>query len=523
MKMNTNTRSGLIDELKGMAIVAVVLFHLGVFKFGYLGVDVFYAIAGFLTAKSVAKRMAEGTFRYRVFLWDRIVRLWPLVLLAGIVSLVLGAVLMMPDDLDHMARSVAASNCFLNNILCYHSNSDYWATKNEYAPMLHFWYLGVLMQFYLVYPLVVRVGERVVKRNDVGIKILVALLSIASFAGWMTSPVPLHFYNMPFRFFEFGIGILAFYFGFEFPKWNLKVPLLATVGKASLSVYIWHYIIIAYARYALASEINVCFVVVYFLLLAGLSWLSYNLLEGRKWNVFLIAGMFAVSTGFSLWFYRNAGVFYDIPELDVKVAESRPGMHLAYCDRIYKCDSDFPDNGKVNVLVMGNSWARDWANVLWESSVSNRINLSYCFPKSKKDKEILIKRVHGADIIFTQSDQIFQEAAGKMIYKIGYKYFGPSNGFAYSRRFFSDYYDLSVRLPEGIRKKNDEDKKKYGDRLLDLIGPLLDEDDCMPVFSDDRKMISHDCYHLTEGGARYLAKRMENRIEKIVLSRENEN
>ena len=79
-----------IDELKGLAIVAVVLFHLGLFRWGYLGVDVFFAVAGYLTAKSVAKRMEDGTFRYWGFIWSKVVRLWPLVLLAGMLSLVLG-------------------------------------------------------------------------------------------------------------------------------------------------------------------------------------------------------------------------------------------------------------------------------------------------------------------------------------------------------------------------------------------------------------------------------------------------
>ena len=510
-------RNNFIDELKGVAIIAVVLFHLGLFKWGYLGVDVFYAIAGYLTAKSVEKRMAVGMFGYRMFLWDRIVRLWPMVLLAGIVSLVLGAVLMMPDDLDHMARSVAASNCFLNNILCYHSNSDYWATKNEYAPMLHFWYLGVLMQFYLVYPLVVWVGRGISKRKNVGIKIFVALLSIVSFIGWMTSPVSLHFYNMPFRFFEFGIGILAFYFGFEVPKLSLKLPFLSLVGKASLSIYIWHYIIIAYARYAMAPDINVCFVAVYCLLLLVFSWLSYRFLESRRWNVLLVVGIFVSTTAVSLWFYRNAGVFYDIPELDVKASESRPGMHLAYCDRIYKCDRDFPKNGKINVLVMGNSWARDWANVLWESSISNRINLSYSFSQDKTGRENLLRRIKVADVVFVRGSFTPPELAGKNVYHIGYKYFGPSNGFAYSRRFFDGYYNLSVALPRDVEEINESDKKKCGDRLVNLIGSLKNEDARIPVFSDEKKMISHDCYHLTQGGAKYIAKRMQKQIEAMCL------
>jgi hypothetical protein len=221
--------------------------------------------------------------------------------------------------------------------------------------------------------------------------------------------------------------------------------------------------------------------------------------------------------GVSLWLYKNAGVFYDIPELDIKVEESRPGMHLAYCDRIYKCDRDFPENGKINVLVMGNSWARDWANVLWESSISNRINLSYSFSEAKTGREVMLKRIKAADIVFVRGTHTPSTVIGKKLFHIGFKYFGPSNGFAYSRRFFDGYYDMTVELPNDIRKENEADKRKCGERFIDLIGSLQDEKGRIPVFSDEKKMISHDCYHLTQGGAKYIAKRMQKQIEAMCL------
>ena len=510
------TRSGLIDGVKGIAIVAVVLFHLGLFKWGYLGVDVFYAIAGYLTAKSVAKRMSDDSFRYWAFLWDRLGRLWPMVLLAGVVSIVLGCILMMPDDLDHMARSVVASNCFLNNILCYHSNSDYWATKNEYAPMLHFWYLGVLMQFYIIYPVVVSVGRKLIGRNDIGVKLLVGILSVLSLAGWLITPVPLHFYNMPFRFFEFGIGVLAYYFGLRVADWQMRLPGLAVLGRASLSIYVWHYILLAYARYSIAPTMSIGFVVAYLVILSIMSWLSYRFIEPLKVKRWILAACFLVLNGIGVFLYCRAGVIRDIPELDVYAKDMKPGMHLAYCDRIYDCEKDFPDNGKINVLVMGNSWARDWANVLWESSVSNRINLSYSFSEAKTGRDNLLRRIKAADIVFVRGPFTPPVVASKKVYHIGYKYFGPSNGFGYSRRFFEGYHKLSVALPQDVIEMNESDKKECGETLIDLIGALQNEARRIPVFSDEKKMIGHDCYHLTQGGARYIAKRMQKRIEEMI-------
>lgn len=512
------TRNNFIDELKGLAIIAVVLFHLGLFKWGYLGVDAFFAIAGYLTAKSVAKRMEDGAFCYWSFLWNRVVRLEPLVLLAGFIALAIGFVVMIPDDYDRLARSVLASNCFLNNILCYHSNGDYWATKNEYAPMLHFWYLGVLMQFYVVYPIVVWVGNKVAKRNGIGVKIIVSVLSVAALVGWIVTPVPLHFYNMPFRFFEFGIGVLAFYFGLKLPEFSIRIPGLATIGRCSLSVYVWHYIILAFARYAIAPSMSVGFVVAYLVALVVSSWVSYRFVEPLKIGKWPIVGGFILLSGVSVWLYFRAGVVRDIPELDIYANDVKPGMHLAYCDRIYDCDEDFPENGKINVLVLGGSWSRDWANVLWESSVSNRINLSYSYSSSraKSGRENLLRRIKIADVVFVRGAFTPAEVADKLVYNIGFKYFGPSNGFAYSRRFFDGYYGLSVELPEEIIKENEQDKEKCGERFIDLIGALQNEDGRIPVFSDEKKMISHDCYHLTQGGAKYIAKRMQKRIEEMI-------
>ncbi len=150
----TDTYRKDIDLLKGLAILAVVFYHAGVFSSGWLGVDIFFVINGFLILPKMIRQISAGEFRYFCFLRRRLVRLWPLVLIAGGVSLLIGYFVMLPDDYENLAESVVASSIFSNNILATLTTKNYWAIGNDYSPLMHMWYLGILLEFYLVTPLI---------------------------------------------------------------------------------------------------------------------------------------------------------------------------------------------------------------------------------------------------------------------------------------------------------------------------------------------------------------------------------
>ena len=117
----TSERYAYIDVLKAFAIIAVVLYHSGFLKFGYLGVDVFLVVAGFLATRSLNRRTdshASGSIKgYLSFIVDRIIRLLPALLAAGSVAMVIGWFTMLPDDYENLGESVVATNLFGNNIL----------------------------------------------------------------------------------------------------------------------------------------------------------------------------------------------------------------------------------------------------------------------------------------------------------------------------------------------------------------------------------------------------------------------
>ena len=196
-------RFAYLDVLKALAVIAVVLYHLGFLEYGYLGVDIFLVIAGFLTTKS----LADGKKGYLSFFFSRVMRLLPVLLVAGVAVMLLGWFTMLPDDYENLAESVVATDFFGNNILSAITTKDYWNIANDYKPLMHTWYVGLLMQFYIIYPLIFYVA----KLDKIAVQntrlIMVASLAVLSlFCYFGCSNEAFRFYYLPARFFEFSVG-----------------------------------------------------------------------------------------------------------------------------------------------------------------------------------------------------------------------------------------------------------------------------------------------------------------------------
>lgn len=150
-----------LDALKGIAIIAVVLFHIGLLKSGYLGVDAFFVINGFLVVPALYKKIVGGDFSYFGFMEKKMLRLMPLVVIASFISLLIGFIGMLPDNYENLAESVIASNIFSENILSAITTKNYWDVGNDYKPLMHLWYVGILFEFYLILPLLMMAFKKV--------------------------------------------------------------------------------------------------------------------------------------------------------------------------------------------------------------------------------------------------------------------------------------------------------------------------------------------------------------------------
>ena len=142
-----------IDGLRAVAVISVILFHLGVLPNGYLGVDVFFVISGYLITGIIYQQKVNREFSVLKFYQKRIRRIVPLVLFITAITLSVGLLFMLPDDLENLCQNIIATNLSANNILSFITSSDYWAIKNEFRPLMHTWSLGVEEQFYLIFPI----------------------------------------------------------------------------------------------------------------------------------------------------------------------------------------------------------------------------------------------------------------------------------------------------------------------------------------------------------------------------------
>lgn len=241
-----------IDALKGIAIVAVVLFHMGLLKSGYLGVDVFFVINGFLVIPSIVNNIQNSHFSFFSFIKKRIIRLLPLIVLASMVVLVMGYFLMLPDHYENLAQSIIAANLMSENILSAITTRNYWDVVNEYKPLMHLWYVGILFEFYIVMPVFMLMANKCAKVLKHDSKTwIVSTLTVLTACSLVLYLIPIgstgdKFYYLQYRFFELGIGgLIAIYVSnirlsdkYGFAHKISSIALIAVIGCSLYNVII---------------------------------------------------------------------------------------------------------------------------------------------------------------------------------------------------------------------------------------------------------------------------------------------
>ncbi|WP_136420203.1 acyltransferase family protein [Herbaspirillum sp. ST 5-3] len=222
-----------IDGLRAIAVLAVVAFHASsrIVPGGFIGVDIFFVISGYLITGLIANGIESGNFSFTEFYTRRIKRIFPAYIVVALATLAVSTYLLIPNDYIFYTTSLAASWAFLSNVFFSMLSWGYFGQRTEEFPLLHTWSLSVEEQFYFVFPILLIFLFRYSRRHIVSALLLLGLLFVA-ISQLKTGEIKSYFL-LTSRAHELIIGALAFFLAQRVPVRQGVVPnVLATVGMA---------------------------------------------------------------------------------------------------------------------------------------------------------------------------------------------------------------------------------------------------------------------------------------------------
>ena len=209
-----------IDGLRAIAVVAVILYHAQItilghqpFKGGFIGVDIFFVISGYLISSIILKELLiTGSFSFKHFYERRIRRILPVLLFVMLVSLPFAWVYLLPSSFIDFLSTINYSLGFSSNFYFQYSGQQYGAESGLLKPFLHTWSLSVEEQFYISFPIVLLITFKYFKKYLIHILTLGFIISLG-LADWSSRNYPLfNFYVLPTRGWELLAGSILAYF-----------------------------------------------------------------------------------------------------------------------------------------------------------------------------------------------------------------------------------------------------------------------------------------------------------------------
>lgn len=303
-----------IDGLRAIAILFVLFFHGGLtlFPSGFIGVDIFFVISGFLITSIIQKSLQNNHFSFTEFYSRRLWRLQPIFICLILITTLVTLFYYLPDDLMLFSKSARKTSIFTSNVFFKNVTSNYFSPESNQLPLLHMWSLSIEWQCYFILPVGVYLLYRLVSqqhRSKIIYLLTISFFALSMYYSW-SNPAKTY-YQFSSRIFEFLIGscvasgtnrflinkyllnlltifavITLFYIAMHddinigFPNWYTLILCLATavligagkqdpksimtrslslrplvfVGLISYSLYIWHWPVFAVIRYLNIEE-----------------------------------------------------------------------------------------------------------------------------------------------------------------------------------------------------------------------------------------------------------------------------
>ena len=471
-----------VDGLRALAVIAVVLFHAD-FEWipgGFLGVDVFFVISGYLITSIVCGKIDKQSFSLVDFYVRRVRRLMPAVWVLILAVLVAGWFILFAGDYKNLAESAMATALSVSNIYFW-QNSGYFSPAAEFKPLLHTWSLAVEEQYYFFYPLFLLLLCRCSPKHRAKVMIVLTLLAFACTVFITQKASSAAFYLLPSRAWELLLGggvaliptgewkqtrllqglgwtglaaIIASFFLLD-PKAAIPaegaVPaclgaaifiacvrgkgLLAkamsqtiwiAIGQMSYSIYLWHWPVIVFLRHARPS-IKVAELVCYFVLTFLLGYLSWRWIEtpvrhwrptAKPWQVFASVGLGIIALiGVSLGITFADGV---PGRMDPAIERYANAAHEPYAIPNIRKPSDAvvigAQNTQPQIAIWGDSHVRALGSVLGQIC-DDQGKALVVYSRSSTPPVIGIRRTGNVDIT-KYNQQVFEDIRRRHIKRV---------------------------------------------------------------------------------------------------------
>lgn len=232
-----------IDGLRAVAVSTVILYHAGITAFsgGYVGVDIFFVISGFLIFRLILEELSLGIFSFSNFYQRRIKRILPALFLVIFCTTVPAYFILIPEDFAKFSESIIATSLFIPNFLFW-KETGYFNSDVDLKPLLHTWSLGVEEQFYIIFPVVLFFVFKWARNYLIPFFMLVALVSLLLAEQFVLNKPAATFYLLPTRVWEFLCGgLLAMLFNrYKVPPSNkIVAEVLMILGMILIGVAVF--------------------------------------------------------------------------------------------------------------------------------------------------------------------------------------------------------------------------------------------------------------------------------------------
>ena len=346
-----------IQGLRALAALLVTIFHARLMPGGFIGVDIFYVISGYLITGLIIREIDKsGRLDLNLFYQRRIKRLLPTSVFVLFATAIVGMFVLPPIARDALGRDLFAAAAYISNYLFAWWQNDYQNLNATPSPFIHYWSLAVEEQFYVVWPIFILFLSRYGKKAILnGVAVVTALSLLLSIYQTQTSPI-WAFYSLPTRAWELGVGALLLFipetylrnryfpwlgvigialasFKFDettaFPGINALLPVVATailigtipiwprffndlsnnrlaqwLGAISYPLYLWHWPALVLPSSALGRPLRIRERIFCILLTVVLAHLTSKFVEQplrhKNWSGKKVYGFFAATTAISL-------------------------------------------------------------------------------------------------------------------------------------------------------------------------------------------------------------------------------